>query len=66
MLSSYNNHYDLNIMKEGQTLSDITSRAMTKLEDVIKKERPDTISGLSFFITSSSFVIALEVMSESV
>ena len=31
-------HYDLNIMKEGQTLSDITSRAMTKLEDVIKRE----------------------------
>lgn len=30
-------HYDLNIMEEGQTLSDITSRAMTKLEDVIKK-----------------------------
>ncbi|KAA2278281.1 non-hydrolyzing UDP-N-acetylglucosamine 2-epimerase [Staphylococcus haemolyticus] len=36
-------HYDLNIMKEGQTLSDITSRAMTKLEDVIKKERPDMV-----------------------
>lgn len=36
-------HYDLNIMKKGQTLSDITSRAMTKLEDVIKKERPDMV-----------------------
>ncbi|WP_108892047.1 non-hydrolyzing UDP-N-acetylglucosamine 2-epimerase [Staphylococcus haemolyticus] len=36
-------HYDLNIMKEGQTLSDITSRAMMKLEDVIKKERPDMV-----------------------
>lgn len=36
-------HYDLNIMKEGQTLSDITSRAMTKLEDVIKKEKPDMV-----------------------
>ena len=35
-------HYDLNIMKEGQTLSDITSRAMTKLEDVIKK-KPDMV-----------------------
>ena len=31
-------HYDLNIMEEDQTLSDITSRAMTKLEDVIKRE----------------------------
>lgn len=36
-------HYDLNIMKEGQTLSDIISRAMTKLEDVIKKEKPDMV-----------------------
>ena len=36
-------HYELNIMEEGQTLSDITSRAMTKLEDVIKKERPDMV-----------------------
>lgn len=36
-------HYDLNIMEKGQTLSDITSRAMTKLEDVIKKERPDMV-----------------------
>lgn len=36
-------HYDLNIMEEDQTLSDITSRAMTKLEDVIKKERPDMV-----------------------
>lgn len=36
-------HYDLNIMEEGQTLSDITSRAMTKLEDVIKKEKPDMV-----------------------
>lgn len=36
-------HYDLNIMKEGQTLSDISSRAMTKLEDVIKKEKPDMV-----------------------
>ncbi len=36
-------HYDLNIMKKGQTLSDITSRAMTKLEDVIKKEKPDMV-----------------------
>ncbi|WP_210130296.1 MULTISPECIES: UDP-N-acetylglucosamine 2-epimerase (non-hydrolyzing) [unclassified Staphylococcus] len=36
-------HYDLNIMKEGQTLSDITSRAMTQLEEIIKKEKPDMV-----------------------
>lgn len=35
--------YDLNIMKQGQTLSDITSRVLTGLEDVIKKEMPNII-----------------------
>lgn len=32
--------YDLNIMKQGQTLGDITTRALTGLEEVIKKEKP--------------------------
>lgn len=35
--------YDLDIMKQGQTLSDITSRVLIGLEEVIKKERPDII-----------------------
>ncbi|PWG67352.1 UDP-N-acetylglucosamine 2-epimerase (non-hydrolyzing), partial [Enterobacter mori] len=35
--------YDLNIMKQGQSLSDITSRILTRIEDVIKKEQPDMI-----------------------
>lgn len=35
--------YDLNIMKSGQTLSEITSKAMTQLETVIKKEQPDMV-----------------------
>lgn len=35
--------YDLDIMKQGQTLSDITSRVLQGLEEVIKKERPDII-----------------------
>lgn len=35
--------YDLDIMKQGQTLSDITSRVLVGLEEVIKKERPDII-----------------------
>ena len=29
--------YDLNIMKAGQTLSEVTSEAMKKLEDIIQK-----------------------------
>ena len=35
--------YDLNIMKQGQTLSDITSRVLYGLEDIIKKENPDIV-----------------------
>ena len=35
--------YDLDIMKQGQTLSDITSRVLLGLEEVIKKEKPDII-----------------------
>lgn len=35
--------YDLDIMKKGQTLSDITSRVLIGLEDVIKKEKPNVI-----------------------
>lgn len=36
-------NYDLDIMKQGQTLSDITSRVLNGLDDVIKKENPDII-----------------------
>lgn len=36
-------HYDLNIMKQGQTLGDVTTRALTGLEDVIKEARPDIV-----------------------
>ena len=35
--------YDLNIMKQGQTLSEITSRVLLGLEEVIKKENPNII-----------------------
>ena len=35
--------YDLNIMKQGQTLGDITTRALTGLEEVIQKEKPDIV-----------------------
>lgn len=35
--------YDLDIMKQGQTLSEITSRVLMGLEDVIKKENPNII-----------------------
>lgn len=35
--------YDLNIMKQSQSLSDITSRILIRLEDVIKEAQPDMI-----------------------
>lgn len=35
--------YDLNIMKQGQTLGDVTTRALTGLEEVIKKESPNIV-----------------------
>ena len=35
--------YDLNIMKQGQTLGDVTTRALNGLEDVIKKSKPDIV-----------------------
>ena len=36
-------HYDLNIMKTGQTLFGITSKSMVQLEDIIKSEVPDMV-----------------------
>ncbi len=35
--------YDLDIMKQGQTLSDITTRVLQGLEGVIKKTQPDIV-----------------------
>lgn len=35
--------YDLNIMKSGQTLSDITTRVLIGLENVIKDAKPDIV-----------------------
>ena len=36
-------NYDLDIMKQGQTLSDITSRVLKGLENVIKEAKPDIV-----------------------
>ena len=49
--------YDLNIMQQGQTLTDITTRAIQGLEDVIKKEKPNII--LVHGDTSTTFAGAL-------
>ena len=36
-------NYDLNIMKQGQTLVDITTRALQSLNEVIAKVKPDIV-----------------------
>ena len=36
-------HHDLNIMKKGQNLSEITARSIIQLEQIMKKECPDMV-----------------------
>ena len=36
-------NYDSDIMKQGQTLSDITSRVLYGLENVVKEAKPDIV-----------------------
>ena len=49
--------YDLNIMKKGQSLSEITSRVLIGLEEVIKEVKPDIV--LVHGDTTTSFAAAL-------
>ena len=49
--------YDLNIMKDQQTLFDITIGVLKSIKDVLEKERPDVV--LVHGDTSTSFVTAL-------
>ena len=49
--------YDLDIMKQGQTLSDITSRVLKGLEEIISKEKPNIV--LVHGDTTTTFVGAL-------
>ncbi|HHV74790.1 MAG TPA: UDP-N-acetylglucosamine 2-epimerase (non-hydrolyzing) [Thermoanaerobacterium sp.] len=49
--------YDLDVMKESQSLSDITSSVLRGLDDVLGKEKPDLI--LVHGDTTTTFVAAL-------
>jgi UDP-N-acetylglucosamine 2-epimerase (non-hydrolysing) len=49
--------YDLDIMKQGQTLSEITTRAMNGVDEVIKSAKPDLV--LVHGDTSTTFAGAL-------
>src|SRR6185295_4205074 len=35
--------YDLNIMRENQSLAEVTANALTKLDEVLSKEKPDWV-----------------------
>ena len=49
--------YDLSIMKESQTLFDVTVNILEKIQDVLKKEKPDVV--LVHGDTSTTFATAL-------
>ena len=49
--------YDLNLMKQGQTLTDITAGVLRGLEDILKTEQPDLV--LVHGDTTTTFAAAL-------
>ena len=49
--------YDLSIMKDKQTLFDVTTNILNKIKDVLEKEKPDVV--LVHGDTSTTFVTAL-------
>lgn len=51
-------HYDLNIMKAGQDLYDITSRVLTGMRDVLKDFKPDLVMVHGDTTTSASAALA--------
>lgn len=57
-------NYDLNIMKQNQTLSDITANVLKGLEEIIKKENPNII--LVHGDTTTTFAGALAAFYQSV
>jgi UDP-N-acetylglucosamine 2-epimerase (non-hydrolysing) len=52
--------YDLNIMKDRQTLVDVTTNALTGLDDVFKKVQPDIV--LVHGDTTTTFVASLAAL----
>ena len=50
--------YDLNIMKQGQDLYDVTARVLTGMRDVLKESRPDVILVHGDTTTSTAAALA--------
>lgn len=51
-------HYDLNIMKTGQDLYDVTARILCKMRDMLKKEHPDVVLVHGDTTTSTAAALA--------
>ncbi|MBR1687543.1 MAG: UDP-N-acetylglucosamine 2-epimerase (non-hydrolyzing) [Prevotella sp.] len=51
-------HYDLNIMKQGQDLYDVTARVLTGMRDVFKECKPDVILVHGDTTTSTAAALA--------
>ena len=50
--------YDLNIMKQGQDLYDVTARVLTGMRDVLKETRPDVVLVHGDTTTSTAAALA--------
>ena len=50
--------YDLNIMKQGQDLYDVTSRVLTGMRDVLKESKPDVVLVHGDTTTSTAAALA--------
>ena len=51
-------HYDLNIMKQGQDLYDVTARVLTGMRDVLKECKPDVVLVHGDTTTSTAAALA--------
>lgn len=51
-------NYDLNIMKQGQDLYDVTARVLTGMRDVLKKAKPDVVLVHGDTTTSTAAALA--------
>ncbi len=56
--------YDLNLMKQGQTLTDITAGVLRGLEEIFKKEQPDLV--LVHGDTTTTFAATLEAFYQQI
>ncbi len=51
-------NYDLNIMKQGQDLYDVTARVLTGMRDVLNKAKPDVVLVHGDTTTSTAAALA--------